>query len=815
VSPEYRVLLYPHRHGDPLPTTAWNDDRSELTLSLGKQVDRYRFAQADGGRTVFRMERADQTLISGTTPARPVALIGGQRLDPNAARQTREDGKPFTRRFAESLDITLERPAPPAVLRYTTDGSDPTATSPAYDGPITVTTTTTLTVRCFDPTWTAGPTVSAPTVITALRNEPLAGAATAPSGSRPGLWTRLYELDTNPWDDRGFFRANQVLMPRLDDLKPTASVFGRGITVPHAAPTRPLSEQAKGFYRWTGWFHAAKAGTYTFAMDSCGPVTLDVGPRGVIDHTGHFHQQQAVRRGEVVLGAGWHPIDLAVCDPQFWNAMTLGLMPVGLTVAVDDGPAAAPAAEAWACAPQGALDQEPTIPHRDGSTDLPTMEPGLSLASYLREVPMTDPAFLDIDDLTPRRTELVTDLADNVRPGQVRVYEGWIHIPRAGVHTFTVPRRRDGHAGLNELRAAYQNQLRIDGEVVVQQGVPGRMPLGRISLGAGWHHLSLRLGSSPGKVVIGWPDGSTTDLVGSWWSRPRSVGIRPAGQTAQRTRYEIFGPTEVRLDLPDLAGAVIRATTDGTVPTATTPVAPATLTIDRDMVIAALAFQDGRPVTAPKAVTFVRTTLPKEGLMTAVGPDLWARLPAEAGGVHDLPGGLQAIIPSGSTVVDGALRLTWAETIGKPLVDINLAKGGPKGLRLNGLRMPDHALTVALRVRTGDSGRLFGREGINAYGKGIKTLGLRLDKGRVVAEPGRLRSTAPVAPGWRTFVMSIDDRQSVVWVDGQELLRGTGSSTLITDSLDLLAENSGDIGWARVYDRVLEPSEVAVLAAAP
>ena len=58
---------------------------------------------------------------------------------------------------------------------------------------------------------------------------------------------------------------------------------------------------------------------------------------------------------------------------------------------------------------------------------------------------------------------------------------------------------------------------------------------------------------------------------------------------------------------------------------ATTPVAPVTLTIDHDRVITALAFQDSRPMTAPKAVTVIRTTLPQEGLMTAVGPDLWAR----------------------------------------------------------------------------------------------------------------------------------------------------------------------------------------------
>ena len=39
-APEYRVLLFPHRTGEPLPTTTWDATRTRLTVDLGNgEVD--------------------------------------------------------------------------------------------------------------------------------------------------------------------------------------------------------------------------------------------------------------------------------------------------------------------------------------------------------------------------------------------------------------------------------------------------------------------------------------------------------------------------------------------------------------------------------------------------------------------------------------------------------------------------------------------------------------------------------------------------------------------------------------------------------
>jgi hypothetical protein len=39
VAPDFRILLYPMRQGDPLPETAWNEKGDELTLKAGSSTD--------------------------------------------------------------------------------------------------------------------------------------------------------------------------------------------------------------------------------------------------------------------------------------------------------------------------------------------------------------------------------------------------------------------------------------------------------------------------------------------------------------------------------------------------------------------------------------------------------------------------------------------------------------------------------------------------------------------------------------------------------------------------------------------------------
>jgi hypothetical protein len=49
-APDFRILLYPIREGDPLPVTSWNDDRTRLTIGSGSQKDTFSLVKNPEGR---------------------------------------------------------------------------------------------------------------------------------------------------------------------------------------------------------------------------------------------------------------------------------------------------------------------------------------------------------------------------------------------------------------------------------------------------------------------------------------------------------------------------------------------------------------------------------------------------------------------------------------------------------------------------------------------------------------------------------------------------------------------------------------------
>ena len=532
-SPEFRILFYPHRSGDPLPETVWNADRTELSVTIAKQRDTYRFARADGGRTVFDFTRNDKPALSNPVPpARPVLVIRGDRYDPNELRTTRREGETPLYPFAGNagLSVAFERVAAPAEVRYTLDGSEPTAASARYAAPFVVHASATLRARVVDPAW-PGKNQSSAELAARLEARPAAaGLATAPAKSAPGLLARVYELNTKLWDDRGFFRANKVMLPDLDRATPlvTAAVAD-GFALPHAVPAAPISEQTKGFYRFTGFFHAPVAGAYDFAVNSCGPVLFTLAGQDAIAETGVFHQQQAERRGAVVLGAGWHPLELIVTDPQFWNLASTGVMPFAVTVRGPGESAFAPIpAVLLAATPaSGARAAQPPVVWKAATPAPAGLVPGVVRIAYEREGFTREPNYLEIDGLAPLRREAADTLAGNENPSQVVAYDGWFEAPVDGIYAFELPTRRVGVVHLGGFRGVYQSQLRISGDVVIQKGVAGRVAAGRIGLKAGWHPLSLRLGVSPAELTVTYPDGDSLPLTAAKLRRPAQVEVLP------------------------------------------------------------------------------------------------------------------------------------------------------------------------------------------------------------------------------------------------------------------------------------------------
>lgn len=822
VSPEFRILVYPFREGDPLPKTSWNRDRSELTVAFKDQSDVYQIGQTDGGRTVFSMARNGQAVLtSAATPERPRLLVRGDTFDASDARYTRDDGKAPEYLVDQTASVALIRPANAGRIYYTLDGSDPTEKSILYETSIAITKSCQLKARVIDPTWTAGDPRSAILTANFTVRTPDAGQANPPDKSSPGLLARVYEMKTVMWNDKGFFDASKIMLPDVAKETPLTATATDGFVLPHVGPAGPEERQAKGFYRFNGWFQAPERGVYQFAVNSCGPVTLDVGGQRAIASIGIFHEQQSVRRGEAVLDRGWHPIELVVCDPLFWNLNSLDLMPFDVSYRLNGGDATPVPASALRYASEAGLPPQPAAEPawHDAIKDMPLVEPGLDREVYDRTGKRRAPDFLDVEGQEPFLSERTSIMEDNASPKSVVCYNGYFHAPATGLYTFDLPKRNGESAGLGALQATCQNQLRIDGDVVVQRGVPGRFPLRRVGLKEGWHAISLRFGPSQAAGTVTYPDGQTVPLDGALLSRPVLVAFAPEGKPTQRRQIEIYQPTRVTLSLPSTAAATIRYTLDGGVPDKTSAAFSDPILIEKTATLTAVGFDSGQAVTKPAQVVLRRVETPELGLVGRVSFSDWN---GTWGPMQTGPGFGLWVAPDG-IAVDGrhgkALSMFGAGAAANsgaaPMVDVNVSRGASNaGFKIHHIAMRENALTVAVWFKTGElTGKLFGKDGYNAFGKSYKTFSCSMDNGRLLASPGHLAGGKMAANTWSQVVLTADIHEMSLYLNGEKVASGPGTPDLTTDALDFFTGHPAEVESIAIYDRLLEPGEVAHLYA--
>ncbi len=83
VAPDYKVLLYAYREGDPLPATTWNAGRTQVTVAWPDQKDVIAFAPAPCGKTnvtVTRLENgASRELVRLDRDAPPLGLAPDEK----------------------------------------------------------------------------------------------------------------------------------------------------------------------------------------------------------------------------------------------------------------------------------------------------------------------------------------------------------------------------------------------------------------------------------------------------------------------------------------------------------------------------------------------------------------------------------------------------------------------------------------------------------------------------------------------------------------------------------------------------------------
>jgi hypothetical protein len=181
---------------------------------------------------------------------------------------------PSSGNFTTSIQVALADATPGAVIRYTVDGSDPTAASPTYGAPLVFTTTTGLKVRAFK----AGSVDSAVVVATFF------------NGSSIGQGSGL----------KGEYFSNHAKVftgtPTLTRIDPMVNFdWGNGSPDP--------SISADTFtVRWTGQVQAQFSEPYTFTTTSDDGVRLYVNGTLVIDQW--IDQGPTDWTGTIALQAG-------------------------------------------------------------------------------------------------------------------------------------------------------------------------------------------------------------------------------------------------------------------------------------------------------------------------------------------------------------------------------------------------------------------------------------------------------------------------------------------------------------------------------
>lgn len=829
-SPEFRILLYPHFQGDPLPITSWNLNRTKLTVQLGEQCDVYNLAQTDGGRTVFSMTRnmgqtknnkalaaseplqTPTSLDCGVGPARPILKIHDQLLDLNDARTTRNENRAPEFKFSQEITVALVRPQAPAQIRITLDGSEPTEFSDLYEAPIILNHSATLKAKCFDSNWPGQRKNSLTTMARFLKVAPSISLMEPPQDTQNGVLARVYEKKTVLWNDRGFFDAKRIMMPDLDREIPTQISSMPLLQLPSTIPTHPIIEQVKGFYRFNGWILIKESGVCTFKVFSCGPVTLDIGGQTAIESIGVFHQQLDHRSGEAVLTAGWHRFELVVCDPLFWNMATTETMPFAVSLCYEYGREQAISPEDLRFKkPEGELFKPAEVKWLEAACPPLWLEPGAIGLTYDREGKNLDPQYLDLDGLFPLYTEQVDEFKTNPRPDLVKTYEAWLYAPMTGHYQFYLPTRREASAGLGELRAAFQNQLRIGGEIVVQRGIAGRNPLSRLGLKKGWHSFSLRLGASPAEGTITFPDGQSLPLNAQLVSRASQVEIRPKGAKQNQSAWEIYGPTEVTFALPTQRNGEIRYRQDGSLPTASSPLCPASMSINQSTVLIATAFVQGQAVSAPVVAKFTKVNVPEFQRISKVDFNAWNGLCGDT----QLDHGSRLFISPGAILDEGrqgrkAIAIHREADNSPSQLDGNLSRGlGGIGFKLADLKMKDNALTVGLWFKSATAnGKIFGKNGYNAFGKSYKTVSCSLENGVIRVDPSRIKGGKISKGEWHHLVVSIDENEAVIYLNGVVQAQGRGCSTLATDGFDFFTQHSATVDRMSVYNRVLSAGDI-------
>ncbi len=218
-------------------------------------------------------------------------------------------GLPPRHVFLGESQLVLSPPPllPGGLVRYTLDGSTPTAQSPLWQSPVTLRETTTVAARTFEPGGRAS------YVVRGIVEKGAVRPADAVAKLEPGVAISYVE---------GLFdHADDVLAAK--PLRTTNALMFSAAP----APLRARATEYALVYR--GYIEAPVEGVYTFAVTSDDGSVLDVGGTRIVDNEGSHAARE--RTGESALAAGLHPFVLIYVQRHGGASLDVALSGPGLS----------------------------------------------------------------------------------------------------------------------------------------------------------------------------------------------------------------------------------------------------------------------------------------------------------------------------------------------------------------------------------------------------------------------------------------------------------------------------------------------------
>lgn len=523
--PAYKVLVFPFRQGESLPAVTWSENRERLRIIIGDDEYAYHFGAADKGRTVFTMTKnSELAQVQAGRPPRPV-FVGLPPAHPSSRyeREGPELGPPPqrpdaetvpTRLFTDTATLAFDSVGPGLEVRYTTDGSEPGPESTLYTGPVDLEDSAVVKAIAFSRDWPWGDRpVSEVRVARFVKEDPAESVGSVGSVGQ-GLLAEVFEIFVPEWDRYGFVNPSIQNLPDLNGYTPILQAATEGFVLPAVRPRQPIEEVYKGFYRFTGYVEIRETGVHGFRIYSNGPVRLRIAGETVMEETGLYHQDLRHRYAQAALAPGLHSMELIITDPIFWKKGREGDMPFEVSVKSPGNSSFIPLGAERTFADAGLLARHAENPFAVPPAELPVIpavEPSVPvtrglLRSVYGRVPLVPPSdgwiftrkagpegLFDVEGQPPLASSVMEDeIVGSDYDGQLYVYTGWYRAPYDGVYAF-------------ELDAQGNNRLRIGGEIVVQNNVPGVQADGRIQLEKGLHPIEIIFGRSRGDLRVKTP----------------------------------------------------------------------------------------------------------------------------------------------------------------------------------------------------------------------------------------------------------------------------------------------------------------------